>query len=68
MNLNILVVKHLLVVPLNLAHEAVFGFENAYKARPASEGIMIDNVDMNEVRESFGLEKECNYWLKFVLL
>ena len=44
----------------DLALEAVFGFENTYKARPASEGISFDDVDMNEVRESFGLDPEGN--------
>ncbi|KAK8887228.1 ATP-dependent RNA helicase ddx18 [Tritrichomonas musculus] len=41
-----------------LALEAAFGFESTYQARPAEEGIKFDDVDMNEVRESFGLEPE----------
>lgn len=41
-----------------LALEAAFGFESTYQARPVEEGIKFDDVDMNEVRESFGLEPE----------
>ncbi|KAH0786917.1 DEAD-box ATP-dependent RNA helicase 27-like [Histomonas meleagridis] len=41
-----------------LALEAVLGFENTYRARPAEEGISIDDIDMNDVRISFGLEPE----------
>lgn len=41
-----------------LALEAVYGFENTYQARPQEEGININDIDMNEVRLSFGLEPE----------
>ncbi|OHT10873.1 DEAD/DEAH box helicase family protein [Tritrichomonas foetus] len=41
-----------------LALEAALGFESSYQARPAEEGISFDEVDMNDVRISFGLEPE----------
>lgn len=42
----------------DLAIEAALGFENTYQARPPEEGIRFDDVDMNDVRISFGLERE----------
>ena len=45
----------------DLALEALFGFENTYKARPASEGISFDDIDVNDVRESLGLDRDANY-------
>ena len=44
-----------------LALEATFGFESSYQARPADEGISFDDIDMNDVRISFGLEPEGKY-------
>jgi superfamily II DNA/RNA helicase len=40
---------------VQLAKDAVAAFENGYRSRPPAEGISIDDVDMAEVRLSFGL-------------
>jgi len=43
---------------IELAEEAYTGFVNSYKARPPSEGISIEDIDLDEVRVSFGLPPE----------
>lgn len=40
----------------DLALEAAIGFENTYRARPTEEGISFDDVNMDDVKRSFGLE------------
>ncbi|EAY13838.1 DEAD/DEAH box helicase family protein [Trichomonas vaginalis G3] len=39
-----------------LAEDAVDAFESSYSARPAEEGISVKDIDINDLRESFGLQ------------
>ena len=40
-----------------LAEDAVDAFENSYAARPSDSGLKLQDININDVRESFGLER-----------
>ena len=39
-----------------LAEQAVQAFENSYKARPTDSGLKFEDINVHDLRESFGLE------------
>jgi ATP-dependent RNA helicase DDX18/HAS1 len=42
----------------DLAEDAVSAFQSSYLARPSEEGMLISDINMDDVRESFGLDRK----------